>query len=274
MADEINLTALILPYVVPFISSLLIFLIGYTVSEWNKSKESRKKRTVWIKFLKSNKTIDDCLQEFENMMYPNRGGSYFSFGFTGTLFLFLFLTIIFSRVLNDQWLIIAYSILLYIAPLVLVVALMRYIESETEKGNLLNKSTPIMKRFIFIGGFIFMGWFLTIFSIILIFFNLNQIPTSDLPRLEYLFLMVFMFLLLASLLNKISRRGFFDTIKDKLNEKYINGYPHIDIKTKTGEEIEGKIQNIFHEDLIILDNNGTKEIAVWDEISTLKSTLE
>jgi len=50
-----------------------------------------------------------------------------------------------------------------------------------------------------------------------------------------------------------------------LNSQYLKDFPVVSISTKGGN-VSGKIDYIFDEDMIILDNMGTKIAIEWKEI--------
>ena len=54
-----------------------------------------------------------------------------------------------------------------------------------------------------------------------------------------------------------------------LNDQYLKDFPKLQILTKVGE-INGKIQDVFYENLIVVDDNGTNIATEWNEIVILK----
>ncbi len=117
--NDISMTDGILPYVATFSSGLLILLIRQIITGWNKYKDRREKRTVWIKFLQSNEIINKCLLDFEKISDPGEGHLFSmlvgtSLGFISVIVLFN----LFNHVLRNQWLSMAYSNLIYIAPFI------------------------------------------------------------------------------------------------------------------------------------------------------------
>ncbi len=64
-------------------------------------------------------------------------------------------------------------------------------------------------------------------------------------------LIIFIFLSLY-----VSQNFYMKDAKAILNNHYLKDFPKLQILTKVGE-INGKIQDIFHENLMIIDDNGT-----------------
>lgn len=62
---------------------------------------------------------------------------------------------------------------------------------------------------------------------------------------------------------------FSNLFKQKINDSYIDDFPHIRIKTNTGD-ISGKIDDIQNESLIILNDGHAVKAIRWDQITTME----
>jgi hypothetical protein len=54
-------------------------------------------------------------------------------------------------------------------------------------------------------------------------------------------------------------------LKVDLNTKYLNDFPYVNISTKSGN-FNGKIVDIFDDNMILLYNAGTKISTEWNQI--------
>lgn len=62
---------------------------------------------------------------------------------------------------------------------------------------------------------------------------------------------------------------FSNFFKQKINDSYIDDFPHIRIKTNA-EDISGKVDDIQNESLIILNNGHAVKAIRWDQITTME----
>ena len=114
-------------------SIFLIIFNKYFFAEWVKKKQSKKRIDMWIDFLRSNKSIDRCLTEYEEIGSQNRSiilpiiiGA-----FLGILFVFIFLFIILSNKWN-----IGYLTFINFIPYLFIILIMFYVNrifKEKEK---------------------------------------------------------------------------------------------------------------------------------------------
>lgn len=61
--------------------------------------------------------------------------------------------------------------------------------------------------------------------------------------------------------------------KSKIIKTYSEGYPFVQIKTSSGS-LEGKIEDVFNEHCIILNDNGTKRITLWNRVGIIEINEE
>ncbi len=88
-----------------------------------------------------------------------------------------------------------------------------------------------------------------------------------------IFALSFFSFMLSLYLLFVDRRKLLDEVKDLLNKQYskqyIETFPKIRIKTKS-IELEGKVCDIFDDNLIILDYYGTKKAVEWNSITFME----
>jgi hypothetical protein len=260
----------ILPYIVATVfSAILILIIRPFITERFKNKERKKRRSIWIAFLRTNEIINECLERFEKIEFseekwPNLGG--FILGLIAFFILRYLYNIILGPSLFD-FLAIAYSCLVIgIVPFVSVIILRQF---KNKQRNLLQKSKIITNLSEGINWFIFSSSELILIFIYIIYASSSQIFIVNLVNIRIGFAASLFFMILAYFLNTNFRRDFFNDLKSNLNTLHLNDFPTICITTKA-EMFSGKIQNIFDEDLIILDDNGEKKAVVWDDVIILK----
>lgn len=263
----------ILPYVVAtVVAGILLSLTGSLITSRFRDKERRDKRSVWIKFLKSDKTIAKCILTFEKITDTDFGYSIISMlvgmflGFIATFILLILLIISFG----DKPLTTALSSLINIVPYILSIAMAKYVNKIQKEDALLNKSNLVIYYSNIIYWFIYMSGSMTVLFINSVYINSNKISPSDLRNIFYIYIgSIILIIISLYMLNIIIRRGLFDSLKSKLNTEYGKNFPYIHITTKAGD-INGKVQDIFNEDIVVLDDNGLKAVVEWDEITTLK----
>ncbi|KXS46807.1 MAG: hypothetical protein AWU58_228 [Methanohalophilus sp. T328-1] len=57
--------------------------------------------------------------------------------------------------------------------------------------------------------------------------------------------------------------------KNKIIQFYSKGYPHIYIKTPSGE-LTGKIENVFDKHIIVLNDNGVQKMTSWNNVEIIE----
>lgn len=252
------------------IVAFLVYPIKRIVADWFESRDGKKRRSLWINFLRSHYTINECISTFENIKYPVGKLASVSV-ILGVIFGFL-VFIISSHSLNFTGI---YRLSLAIlvtncVPYLSSIVLFRYVNSIEKGRNLINKSSVIINLIAAINWFMLMGFTLIIISVSEYYTNLNQISTQI---AENIFLIIFISLTLITsafaVLNINLRKRFLDDLKYSLNEQHVGNYPSIEITTLAGD-ISGKIQNVFNENLIILDCKETNIVAKWEDINIIK----
>lgn len=261
----------IYPYIVAtVIAGLLILLTRLFVTRWFKGKDRKDKRSLWMKFLKSDEMIDDCILTFDYIVHPESLGvsivMSIVFGFSIPIIMFLIL----SDYIDSVWMSLTSSSLSHIIPSILTFYFGEYIHRMKKEDTLIDKSILVTSYTKIINWFIFGNLMIIMSYIYIIYINSSKISQSELNNIRLIFLLYFILIItLLYLLNIVFHKELLESLKSKLNEQYLKKFPYIHITTKAGE-INGKIQDVFNEDLVILDDNGLKAVVEWDEISTLR----
>lgn len=249
---------------------LAIFLIiiqKYFFTIWQK-KDRKKRRSLWIQVLRNNEIINESLLKFEKIKYMSGIYLFFSMiigsllGFTLTVILFFYFIELTSNMGTAGALISFINFL----PYFVLILTMRYIKKSY--GNL-DKSYLIKYYFTGINWFLFTTNLIIFFFFFVIILRLNQFNQIELNTFFIIYL--YSFLPLASVVYGFRKlqQGFYENIKISINNLYLNKFPYLEIVTKD-ENLNGNLEDIFNEDIIILDKNGLKIVIEWDSISSLK----
>lgn len=271
--DILEINNEISPYIILLIIPVLLLFLRHVVTAWFKGIERKKRRKLWLQSLKSNKTIEECINFFERVESPAgewKNSLAMLIGIFGGL---IAIGYIFER-LNFPlfWKSMSYSSLINIFPYILTIVLGWYIRRSIEKKDnekIVNESHLIVNLFTAINWFIFVTNIIIIAFIYTIYMNLSRISPSDLIEVRDLFVVSFLFLIITTLGLKIIRKQFLDHLQFILNALHFNEYPTTYI-TVEETEIKGKIEDIFNDDFIILKDDGLTVTIEWDSIIVLK----
>ena len=264
-----SISDLILYIVAAVTVAFLAYTIKRIIADWFESRDGKKRRSLWINFLRSHDIINECISTFEKIKYPTGKLALVSF-ILGVIFCLLIFSVS-SHILNFTGIYRLSLATLFTngVPYLSSIILFRYANSIEKGRNLIKKSSIIASLIAVINWFMLIGITLTIESFAY-YTNLSQISAYT---AEKVFIMLFISLTLIALafivLNVNLRKIFLDDFRYLLNEQHMGNYPSIDITTLKGE-ISGKIQNVFNENLIILDCKGTKIAAKWEDINIIK----
>ena len=243
------------------LASIIILIFNqYFLAEWLKKKQSKKRIGMWMDFLRSNKSIDKSLTEFEkigsqnkHIILPNIMGAV-----VAMLVVFIFLIIISMKEWDKE-----YLICINLIPYFFIILLMFYVSYIIKENEKIIPSSHL------IYSIIRFYYFFIIYSnlLLLLIFNnifINLLNNIDLSILSYSTLLI-------SIITLINLKKYFsEQVKIAINNKYLNSFPYLQITTND-KEIRGYIQDIFNEKLIILDDGeGLKSVVEWDSISSLR----
>lgn len=256
-------------------NNILIFILAifyliiqrYLYNLWQK-RDRKKRRSLWISVLRKNDIVDECLLKFENIRYM--GGFYSTIpmmigvNLGGLLTYKLF--VYFQNQTSNMGTAGAWLSLINLLPYIIITITSSSIKKES--GNL-KKSNLIKYYFLGINWFVFIT---NIFVIIFFIFNILNLNKFDEPQLNTLILTYgFSFLILISIIVILRKleQNFYKNIKKSLNDLYLEKFPYLEIPVKE-EKLNGNLEDIFNENLIVLNKNGLKVVIEWDSIYSLK----
>lgn len=261
--------------VVAIISAITIFYLQNRIDKMSTDREKKNKRNRWMRFLsKYNKNIRDSILEFEDIKTPPTVYTHFMpligliSGFFGSLFVLY--AIVISKEIDAKYFILT-SISSFLFIMVVLCAIVDYCINQIEKsGKFLEGSKPIINLITFIK-------FCTLGSIIesapfiyITYLMLNSKILSDIESRNISFLILFssVFLAIIIISTYSYRKNILDHSKYLLNTNF-ERFPDIQVKT-TSVDFQGKICDVFDDNLIILDDAGVKKSAEWDSINYLE----
>ena len=224
-------------------ASIIILIFNqYFLAEWLKKKQSKTRICMWMEFLKSNKSIDKSLTEFEkvgsqnkHIILPNIMGAV-----VAMLVVFIFLIIISMK----EW-DIEYLICINLIPYLFIILLIFYVSYIIKENEKIIASSHLIYSIIR-----FYYYFIIYSNLLLLIFNNMFI---NLLNNIYLLILSYSTLLISIITLIYLKKYFVEQVKCAINNKYLNSFPYLQI-TMNDKEIRGHIQDIFNEKLIILDD--------------------
>ncbi len=255
-------------YIFIFAEAIIAIFIVYVRSkiiDLNKNDNKKKSRLLWINFLRSNKNIDNCIEDFNEI--NDKKGDVWAMASTfigiilGSVILIEFVDLL-RLITNDFGFASQFAaVIVNLIPFILVISLFRYIRIIDDGKKLINESGKILHFWIAILWFNIGSSLFTILLGIVSILGKREVPNGIIVSF---IVVIFTFLLIYFCHEFYMKRS-----KAILNNQYLKDFPKLQILTKVGE-INGKIQDIFHENLIIIDDNGTNIATEWNEIIILK----
>lgn len=271
--DILNFVSKPIVIVIGIATSIIIFYLQKRLAKVFENREKKDRRHTWVNFLfKYDKNIQESILQFKQIEAPNNSYKPFlpliglMFGFFGFILL-LFLMVKYAGGLYS----IPVSITLYFLVIVFLMAIIeRYKDKIKKSEKFLDRSEFVLNCITFINWFTFSGSFLSVPFIYLIYSSSNKIAESDLRDISFIFSMGLSFLVIVIVSTFVFRRDLLNYSKYLLNLKYLDEFPYIRIKTTTSLDFQGKLCDVFNENLIILDDNGVKKAAEWHSVSYLE----
>ena len=249
-----------------------IVIQKYFLDERLKNKDKMKKRGQLVGFLRSDEKIDECIKCFEKL--ESTQGNY-SFIFiimcmaAGT-YLSIEIHNHYLNNLNDVWLAGAKQSIVNFIPLAALVLIGTYIDHLKENRiDFIPKANRIITFFTGMFWFIFVSNLYILMTFFENFSNSNFRLPFNLGEILSTYILLYFILTIAILGLRNSKKYYLNDLKSILNERHLDEFPSIHITTKD-EMISGKIQDVFNENSITLDNGEMRITVDWDEVSILK----
>lgn len=246
----------------------------------------KKKNKLWIRIFRNDKSISMCLNEYRQLLKSSEGAFTFLLVYLGLLFGFLlpFLILIFISIIvlifienilqSDYFFIYALSLSNLIFSLIPFRSVL-YLSNRVKviKHNQLESEVKIFNNFfIFVRSFSFSfaAYFLVVcYSILLDLINLNP-SELNFYLISFINIMAFIFLF-VSISELIScRNRFLYSIQTLFNKKWFKKFPKLCIITLGGVQIDGRVNDAFNTDYIILNKNGNQIITLWSSVASIE----
>ncbi len=240
----------------PIASSIIILLLDHLL----KSRLKRRKNNIWINFLKYDKYIRECIQKYKKIESPKLEVQLIAevLGIILSFFIYLGLLMILPFAFST----LSVFLIAFISTLIISLR----IDKLKKNQKPLKESEQIAKVILFLYWFIITGILDAPFPYILT----HTYPTLQDIRIFGLSL-IFLLLDIYYLFSK--RRDLLNYVGDLLNKQYFKQYvetfPKVRIKTKS-TVLEGKVFDVFNDNMIILDDYGVKKAVEWDSITYME----
>jgi hypothetical protein len=239
----------------PIVGSVIILLLDNLL----KSRLKRRKSDIWINFLQSDRYISLCIKQYKKIETPIFAAQLIEefLGIICSFVIYICLTIVLPFAFS--------TLTIFLFAFILTLFISGH-KARLKNQELLKDSERIARSILFTYWFIVTGFLEASLPYILI----KSYPSIPDMRI---FVLSFIFLLL-SIYNLIdNRKDLLNHVKNLLNNQYskedTETFPKVRIIAKT-EEFEGKVCDIFDDNLIVLENYGIKKAIEWDSINYME----
>jgi len=188
-------------------------------------------------------------------------------------FFFLIVTIFVFNTFNviNSWSPIYSTLFVFLISSILTVLLNCDIEKRNKDKTLLNASGRIGRSITFVNWFIFASILSTLLFLVINIYQTKNLDTiiNDIIINKNLYLSSVIFLIGNIAFSYANHKLLLNYSKILLNSKYLYRFPYVRITTKS-LVTEGKISEIFDENLINLDCGRFRRAIEWDTITHLE----
>ena len=250
------------------IATMIVFFLKHIATKLFEARENNKRFDTWMEFLRSDDGINECVGVFEQITsqetWPKFNTRLNIFGISLPIIVFAVMYIFYENSLKYfvylSWI---YIIIPILSSIILSIA----INKINEKKLLIEiRMTGI---WILTAKFFTLNSVLVI-ALILLFVPFQESQTSSAVKIIEETVNILIVVFVGSMVFiEIIHRDFLGKVKTLLNTQHMANYPFIHITTKEAY-LEGKMQDVFNSDLLILEDNGKKTIVEWNEITTMK----
>lgn len=263
---------------IPAAITSIFSIIYFFITNYFKDKKKKDGRGIWIKFLNSNRYINECVQQYKKIESPKdiwMGAAMIIGSFLGSfyyIFLIIATILVFNKFnLSNYWSPAYSTFIIFFSSFIFTVYFNLKIQKRNDDKTLLNESVRIGNWITFVNWFIFTS-LLLVFSFLAT--NIAQTQNfdtviNDIVINKGLYSSSVALLIGAIVISYMNHRHLLNYSKILLNSKYLNRFPYVRITTKS-VEIEGKISEIFDENLINLDYGRFRKAVEWDTITHLE----
>lgn len=275
-------------FIILFIPIFIAIVSKFFEIQFFTNWSLNKKNKPWIKIFRNDESISRCLNEYRQLRKSSEGPFTFLlvyFGLlSGFLFPLLFLVLIFIilRFLNiihsDYIFIYALSLSNLFFSLISLIFATNFSNrvKVIKHDQLESEIKKISNLFILVISFSlsFAVYFLMVsYGIFLDLISLNP---SELNFYFISFVSMATFLaMFFSILDLFSSKNrFWHSIQTLINKKWIEKFPNLCISILGGVQIDGKVNDAFNIDHIILNKNGNKIITSWSSVASIEFQIE
>lgn len=246
----------------------------------------RKKNNVWIKIFRNDKAISMCLNEYKQLMKSSEGpftillfysGIFIGFLLPLLIIFFMFIImLLFNKniIQSDYFLIYAFSL----SNLIISMIPFRFSVYLSNRVKVIKQDQLESDVKNFKNLFIFLIFFYLSFTAYLlvvcysIFMSLTNLNPSELNfNLIYFINMPPFIIMFFSIPELFSiRNRFLYSIQTLFNKKWFKSFPNLCIITLGGVQIDGRVNDAFNTDYIILNKNGNQIITLWSSVASIE----
>lgn len=248
----------------------------------------KKKNKLWIRIFRNDKSISMCLNEYKQLRKSSNGPFTILLVYFGLLIGFLLpaliLGVIFiilsflNIILSDYIFIYSISLSNFIFSLIAFrCAINLSNRAKVIKHDQLELEVKIISNlFILVISFSlsFFAYFLVVIFIIflgLINLNPSQFNFYLISSINIATFIV-MFFSITELFS--SKNRFWHSIQTLFNKKWFIKFPKLCIITLGGVQIDGRVNDAFNTDYIILNKNGNQVITLWSSVASIEFQIE
>lgn len=268
-------------YIIIYIAvALFIFIVKTFFQDFFKNIQHKTKRNEFVKFLRSNKSINNYIIQYEKIDFFRRKYAIMYtyigmfFGFLIPLLSLLLLSYIqksSDNELTNELALMLFEISIAITlslSSILILVITQYINS-----NVINESEKYIffaNIFTLIEFYVFFSYIPVLLFVFLILSNLSLILYKEFLIAQLLILCELIFLFTFPFFVFYQKQYFKSLLKNNINLKGSKFFPYLNVRIKDNCQIDGRIKDIFDEKLLILEDNGKKKVTLWESVYTLE----
>lgn len=268
-------------YIIIYIAvALFIFIFKIFFQDFFKNLQHKTKRNEFVKFLRSNKSINNYIIQYEKIDFFRRKYAIMYtyigmfFGFLIPLLSLLLLSYIqksSDNELTNELALMLFEISIAITlslSSILILVITQYINS-----NVINESEKYIffaNIFTLIEFYVFFSYIPVLLFVFLILSNLSLILYKEFLIAQLLILCELIFLFTFPFFVFYQKQYFKSLLKNNINLKGSKFFPYLNVRIKDNCQIDGRIKDIFDEKLLILEDNGKKKVTLWESVYTLE----
>ena len=268
-------------YIIIYIAvALFIFIVKTFFQDFFKNLQHKTKRNEFVKFLRSNKSINNYIIQYEKIDFFRRKYAIMYtyigmfFGFLIPLLSLLLLSYIqksSDNELTNELALMLFEISIAITlslSFILILVITQYINS-----NVINESEKYIffaNIFTLIEFYVFFSYIPVLLFVFLILSNLSLILYKEFLIAQLLILCELIFLFTFPFFVFYQKQYFKSLLKNNINLKGSKFFPYLNVRIKDNCQIDGRIKDIFDEKLLILEDNGKKKVTLWESVYTLE----